>query len=189
MLLLGLVFPHSLHTLFVPFSNMSFIVCEEKHQRNIRSPWATAGIGLGKNRGVVTQLNLKLEKYCLCRGLFSWPVCSHGLSFTIALFTLHHICPTQCHLCMSPGETALEKLKGRWGSVVELLENESDAQWWMVLLSLCCLHPGSGSRLGACWSLPTAVTSAPCCLWSTSSVLQGGDVDGLITDDVTDNLW
>lgn len=80
------------------------------------------------------------------------------------------------------------KAKGEWGSVVVVLDKESDAQWWMVLVSLSCSHPGSRSRLDACWTLATAVSSAPCCLWSTS-VLQAGHVDGLITNDFTDSLW
>lgn len=78
---------------------------------------------------------------------------------TWALFTLHHTCPTQCQLCMPPGEIALEKPKRRWVSVVGILRKESDARWWVVLVSLCCLHPGSGCRLGGCCSLPTAVSS------------------------------
>lgn len=41
---------------------------EEKRQRNIRSPQATASIILGNNRGVATRLNIQLKKRCLCTG-------------------------------------------------------------------------------------------------------------------------
>lgn len=61
MLFLEIVFPHSLHTLFVIFSNVGCIVCEEKNTKGHRSPWATAGIGLGKKQGSCNSAKPKAE--------------------------------------------------------------------------------------------------------------------------------
>lgn len=41
---------------------------EEKHQKNMRIPQATASSSLSNDRGVATRLNVELKKHCLCTG-------------------------------------------------------------------------------------------------------------------------
>lgn len=150
----------------------------------MRSPWATAGIGLGKTRGAVTQLNLKMKKCCLCRRLLWRAVCSHGHSppITVSLSTTlsHSVSPMYVSRRNSTGKAKVRISAGEFGKGVRC--TVADGPGFPVLFT-------SRQWLQAGWLLEPAHSCHLSSLWSTSSVLQAGWMDGLITNDFTDSLW